>query len=147
MELCRELHVENGIFPLNEDKVRAMLRRAFDRQGGIIGAIGDSGKIEGLIYMLVSTFWYSDQPHLEELFAFVVPEYRKTKNAIELMKFAKWCSDRSGFPLIIGVISNERTEGKIRLYQRQFSKPVGNFFFYKSNGKDSVSAATSLTLE
>ena len=134
MGLCRDLYSENGMFPLNEDKVRAMLRKAFNREGGVLGVIGESGKIEGMIYMMVSTFWYSDQPHLEELFAYVVPEYRKTKNAKELMKFAKWCSDQSGFPLIIGVISNERTEGKVRLYQREFSKPVGNFFYYKANG-------------
>ena len=134
MRLCRDLYHENGMFPLNEGKVRTMLRRAFNREGGVLGIIGDAGKIEGMIYMLVSTFWYSDQPHLEELFAYVVPEHRKTKNAQELMKFAKWCSDQSGFPLIIGVISNERTEGKVRLYQREFSKPIGNFFLYKANG-------------
>ena len=130
MTLCRDLHEENGIFALDEDKVRGMLRRAFDREGGILGAIGPSGNIQGLIYMLVSTFWYSDDPHLEELFMYVVPEFRKSRNAIELMHFAKWCSQQSGFPLLIGVISNERTEGKVRLYQRQFDKPLGNFFFY-----------------
>ena len=134
MGLCRDLHDENGIFTLDENKVRAMLRRAFTRDGGILGAIGPSGSIEGLIYMLVSTFWYSEQPHLEELFMYVAPQFRKTRNAIELMHFAKWCSEQSGFPLIIGVISNERTEGKVRLYQRQFDKPLGNFFFYKANG-------------
>jgi hypothetical protein len=136
MTLCRNLSSENAMFEVNDDKVRAMLRKAFNREGGVLGAIGEPGKIEGMIYMLVSTFWYSDQPHLEELFAYVVPEYRKSKNAVELMKFAKWCSDQSGFPLVIGVISNERTEGKVRLYQRQFSKPIGNFFWYKKAKKE-----------
>lgn len=134
MALCRDLHHENGIFELDESKVRAMLHRAFNREGGILGAIGPSGSIEGLIYMLVSTFWYSQDPHLEELFLYVPPAFRgKTRNAIELIQFAKWCSEQSGFPLLIGVISNERTEGKVRLYQRQFSKPLGNFFFYTAN--------------
>lgn len=130
MGLCMQLHEENGIFPVNKDKVRAMLRRAFERDGGVLGAIGESGKIEALIFMLVSTFWYSDQHHLEELFSYVHPDYRKSRNAVDLMGFAKWCSDQSGFPLVIGVISNERTEEKVRLYQRQFDKPMGNFFLY-----------------
>ena len=133
MALLRGLHAENGIFHLDEDKVRTMLQRAFNREGGILGAIGPSGAIEGLIYMLVSTFWYSEQPHLEELFTYVSPEHRKSRNAVELMHFAKWCSDQSGFPLLIGIISNERTAGKVRLYQRQFSNPAGNFFLY--NGR------------
>lgn len=129
MELCRELHTENGIFKLNEDKVRGMLRKAFNREGGILGAVGAPGNIQGLILMLVSTFWYSDDPHLEELFLYVKPQHRGGGAAAALMQFAKWCAEQS-FPLVIGVLSNERTEGKIRLYQRQFSKPIGNFFFY-----------------
>ncbi len=130
MRLCLLLHEENGLFPVNQDKVRAMMRRAFNRDGGVLGVIGESGKIEAMIFMLVSTFWYSDQPHLEELFSYVHPDYRKSKNAVDLMEFAKWCSDQSGFPLVIGVISNERTAEKVRLYQRQFDKPMGNFFLY-----------------
>ena len=85
--------------------------------------------------MLVTTPWYSEEANLEELFIFVKPEHRKTKNAIELMNFAKWCSETSNLPLFIGVISNERTQGKVRLYKRQFSEPVGSFFVYKSNGR------------
>lgn len=129
MGLCRELHVENGIFGMNEDKVRAMLRRAFERQGAIVGVIGDPGKIEGVICLTLSTFWYSDDAQWEELFSFVKKEYRKSKDALDLMDFARWCSDTSKIPIIIGVISNERTAGKVRLYQRKFS-PIGAFFFY-----------------
>ena len=130
MSLCRELHRENGLFEMNENKVRAMLHKAFGRQGGILGAIGVAGKIEGIIYMLLSSFWYSDDPHWEELLVYIRPEHRKSKNAVELISFAKWCSDSSGIPLVIGIISNERTAGKVRLYQRQFDKPIGNFFLY-----------------
>lgn len=139
MELCRELHRENGLFPLNELKVREMLRRSFNRQGGILGVIGQPDALEGMIYMLVSSFWYSTQPHLEELFVYVRPAFRETKElegeqkfsrVRALAEFAKWCAETSTFPLVIGVISDERTEGKIRLYQRYFGKPVGNFFYY-----------------
>lgn len=135
MELCRQLHRENGLFALNEDKVRDMLRRAFNRDGGIIGVIGESGKIEGIIYLLISSFWYSNEHHAEELFNFVPKKYRKSKNASELIDFAKWASDQMKMPLLIGVISNEKTEAKIRLYQRRLKKPIGSFFLY---GKEPI---------
>ena len=135
LKICRNLSEENGMFPMSESKVNAMLQRAFAREGGILGLIGDD-PIEGMVYMLVSSLWYTDEPFLDELFLYVSPEHRKSRNAIELMNFAKWCSDESGIPLVIGVISNQKTEGKVRLYQRQFKQPAGNFFFYKKDGAE-----------
>lgn len=134
MVLSRELWRENGMFPLNEDKVRAMLQRAFNRQGGILGVIGASGNIESMIYLAISSFWYSDAPCWEELFAYTRPAFRKTKNSVDLLGFGKWCSEQSNLPLLIGVISNERTAAKVRLYQRQLKAPVGSFFLYNANG-------------
>lgn len=133
MKLCRELHDENGLFPLNEAKLETYLERAFTRDGGFLGIIGPPKKVEGLVFLIVSNFWYSDASHLEELFLYVVPDCRRAKTALELMAFAKWCSEESGLPLIIGAISNIRTKGKIRLYQRAFSDPVGSFFLYKAD--------------
>jgi hypothetical protein len=43
-------------------------------------------------------------------------------------------------PLLIGVLSNHRTEAKVRLYERQFGKPTGAFFLYNGS-TGSVQAA------
>jgi hypothetical protein len=131
MELCRELHRENGLFSINEDRVRHFICRALSGQGGIIGVVGGRDNIEAALYLLISTHWYSDQWHLEELFAFVRPEYRKTNNAKDLICFAKRCSNEIGIPLVIGVVSNTRTEAKIRLYERQLAKPAGAFWVHQ----------------
>lgn len=130
MEICRALHQENGLFTMSEDKVRGMLWKAFNKQGAIIGALGPPGHIEGAIYLIISDYWYSNDWHLSELFSYVLPQYRKSNNAKELITFAKRCEQEIGIPLVIGVISNERTEGKVRLYQRQLGKPAGAFFIY-----------------
>ncbi len=130
MAMCRRLHAENGMFMMNPDKVRTVLRKAFNREGGILGVIGDPGKIEAAIYMMVSTFWYSDEHHLEELFSYVSPEYRKSTNALDLVEFGKWCSDQSKFKLLIGIQSNERTAAKVRLYKRKLGDPIGAFFLH-----------------
>ena len=131
MELCRELHAENGMFEMNESKVAAMLEKAFRQQGAIIGALGPTGGIEGAIFMLISSFWYTNDWCLEELFNYVKPEHRRSTNAKELINFGKRCSDELGIPLVIGVVSNERTKAKVGLYQRQLADPVGAYFLHR----------------
>jgi hypothetical protein len=130
MELCRQLHSENGIFSFSEEKVRATLRRSLNREGGILGLIGNHGSIEAMIYLMFGQFWYSEDQHLEELYSYVRPEYRKSKNASDLIQFAKWCAETSNMYLVIGVMSDHRTAGKVRLYQRSLSDPIGAFFLY-----------------
>lgn len=134
MEMCRDLHTENAMFSMNEQKVATMLEKAFNQQGAIIGALGPTGGIEGAIFMLISSFWYSNDYCLEELFSYVKPKYRRSTNAKELIKFGTRCSDELGIPLVIGVVSNERTKAKVGLYQRQLSDPCGAYFLHRPVG-------------
>lgn len=133
MRLCRKLHGENGIFKMDDAKVLSMMDKAFNRQGGILAGIGPKGKLEGLLYILLSSFWYSNDPHWEELFLYVDPDCRKSRNAVELLRFAKWCTDETGFPLFIGILSDSTTERKEMLYERQLKlkKSSGCFFIYR----------------
>lgn len=142
MGLCRLLHQENGLFSLDEGKVRDFVWRALNPNKldkhdlgprGIIGVIGQEGDLEGLIYMLISQFWYSSEMHLEELFNYVRPDSRSSMHARNLITYAKACSLSTSLPLLIGVISNDRTEAKVRFYERQLDR-VGAFFFF--SGKD-----------
>mgnify|MGYP001615881621 FL=1 len=129
--MCRNLHAENAIFSMDEGRVAAMLEKAFNQQGAIIGALGPTGHIEGAIFMLISAFWYTTDFCLEELFSYVRPEFRRSTNAKELINFGKRCSDELGIPLVIGVVSNERTKAKVGLYQRQLSDPCGAYFLHR----------------
>jgi hypothetical protein len=138
MEMCRALSAENAMFKMNEDKVADMLKRAFDGKGAIIGALGPKGKIEGAIYMYISQMWYSDEYFLEELWNHVLPQYRKSNNAKDLISFAKRCSSELGIPLVIGVVSNIRTRAKVGLYTRQLSDPVGAYFAYNMPNRDNA---------
>jgi hypothetical protein len=78
--------------------------------------------------------WYSDAQVLEEKAIFIHPDYRSAKGgrARRLCEFSKRAADGLGIPLIIGVLSNHRTEAKVRLYERQFGKPSGAFFLYNA---------------
>lgn len=127
--MCRELWQENGLFSMSDAKVQSCLDRAFDRQGAVIGVIGTS-HLEASICMIVSNFWYSDDWHIEELWNYVRPQHRKTDNAKDLIAFGQRCANEIGIPLIIGVMSNARTEAKVRLYRRKLGEPSGAFFVY-----------------
>lgn len=132
MLLLNQMHSEGGIMPLDQMQASAMFHRAFNRQGGILGVIGEPGDIRAMIFLLISRYWYTTQHHLEELFNFVRPDCRKAKEgyAQRLIEFAKSCSDEIGLPLTIGVLTNVRMEGKVRLYQRELGVPAGAWFVY-----------------
>jgi hypothetical protein len=131
IRLLHAMHAEGGLLDLDEDRARAMFARAFDHKGAVIGVIG-SDKIEGAIFLLLSTFWYSDKIHLEELFCYVDPEHRNSTHAKELIGFAKDCSTRLNIPLLIGVLSDKRTAAKVRLYRSQLGESAGQFFVFNS---------------
>jgi N-acetylglutamate synthase-like GNAT family acetyltransferase len=126
--ICKMLHAENGLFPMSESAVRSRIRECTEQKGGIIGVIGAPGQIEAIICLILNQFWYSSAWSLDEQFAFVLPNCRKSSNAKELIIFAKACATALQLPLVIGVLSNERTEAKVRLYERQLGSPAGAYF-------------------
>jgi GNAT superfamily N-acetyltransferase len=129
----RELHRENGLMSFSEQRAYEIAVRAVRQDRVICGVIGPVTKIEGIILLTVGMFWYSNDPHLEELFAYVRPEFRRSNRAKALIMFAKQCAVELNVPLLIGIISNERTESKIRLYRRQLGKPAGAYWLF--NGR------------
>lgn len=134
MNLCSLLHGENGVFEISEPKVRSMLRSALEgpveQRRGIVGAIGPAGSIQGSIFLEIGQLWYSEDFMLSELWNYVLPQYRASSNSKDLIAFAKSISDRFRLPLMIGVLSNERTEAKIRHYRQQLGPPSGAFFVH-----------------
>ena len=135
LAMCRRLHSENGLFSLNEKKLDNCLSKSFNRAGGIVGVIGDVGHIEASICMELSDFYYTDDWHLAELWNYVEPEYRKSRNAEALIEFGKSCSEKMGIPFITGIITNKHMAGKVRLYRRLLGYPAGAFFVHNSKWK------------
>lgn len=130
LELGRMLHEENGLSGWAEDAVQNTMWRGIRGDRSVFGVIGPVGHVEAMILLFVGRMWYSNDPHIEELLSYVHPDHRKSENAKALVEFAKAMSDRVGVPLLIGIVSNDRTEQKIRLYQRRLGKPSGAYFIY-----------------
>lgn len=130
MSFLRLMHAENGMAPIDEPKVRGILRRGITRDQGLIGVIRGAERIEGSVGLFAGCWWYTaDQNrHLEDLWCFVHPAHRRSAHAKELLAFSKWAAQELGIPLLMGVLSNERTAPKVRLYTRQLGQPTGALF-------------------
>lgn len=136
-------HAENALFPLSERKVEFYVERALhpekiaaDDTGprGIVGAIGNTGALEGMVMLVLGSPWYTESIAMDDCVNFVDPAHRISNHAKALISYSKNLVDqvRVGHPdfrMLLGVVSNERTAAKIRLYSRQL-EPVGAFFMY-----------------
>lgn len=123
------LHDENGLFPLSEKRVRQYMQRYFQREGALIGVIGEVGDPVGSIYLGIEQPYYSETWYLNEAWNFVHPDHRNPGYARKLLQWAKDKSAEMGLPLMVGIVSNHRTEAKIRLYERELEK-AGAFFVW-----------------
>lgn len=128
-DLTTLLHGENGLFSIAPGKVERMLDRYYKREGAVIGVIGEVGAPVATIYLGVDQLVYTDEWTLVEQFNFVHPDHRRTNYARQLIAYAKHISDGMGMPLLIGILSNKRTEAKERLYGQMLEK-AGSYFIY-----------------
>lgn len=138
--MFRLIHVEIGVGGISEHKVNSLLDRILypelirDGDAGVrgyMGVIGPVGQLEGLILLTVGSYWYSDEPLLQEMMNFVHPDHRKSNHAKTLLSWGRHMSDKTGVPLIVGVLSNTKTEAKVRLYRR-FLPEAGAYFLYNA---------------
>lgn len=132
MDLCLRGSEENGFVQPDPHRLLEEVWPALNRDGGLCGVIGAPGAehFEGGVLLRTCKLWYSDHLVLEERGIFVHPDYRAAKGgrARKLCEFAKAAAAKLEMPLLIGVLSNERTEGKVKLYERIFGKPAGAYW-------------------
>lgn len=133
MDIALMACAENGFLDPNPQRILEHIYSALCQHQGIVGVIGrPNGKIEGAVLIRIGSLWYSDQEVVEEKAIFIHPDYRNAKGgrARRLCEFSKQVADNLGLPLIIGVLSSDRTAAKVRMYQRQFGPPSGAFWLY-----------------
>lgn len=132
-------HSENGIFHIDFNKIDWLLRRLLkpeeipsDDTGtrGLMGVIGPTDALEAVVAVVISAPWYSSEMVLNDLVLYVDPNYRHSGHAKALIEWMKYQSTITGLPLISGVITKERTEAKVRLYQRQMPVKLGAYFLH-----------------
>lgn len=129
-DLLMLLYAENAMASMSEAKVRGMIRRATEKQGGLIGIIEGPDGVEASIGLILNTWWYSDEWHLEEMWTFVHPDHRKSSHARDLIDFAKWAAEAMSVPLLMGILTQHKADAKVRLY-RSMIPQVGALFVHR----------------
>ena len=139
MDLLFCIHKENGLGPMDSDRVADYARRGLARDRSIVGIAEDEGKLAGSVSLFVSRWWYAPEhvSHLEDLWNYVHPDFRRRPVARPLIEFAKTAANSLKMPLLMGVLSGERTAAKLRLYERQLPQ-LGGLFYYDPDTKGAV---------
>lgn len=134
MQIAMMATEENGFVAPNPMKLLQAIWPALHQEHGIVGIIGEpGGRIEGAVLLSVGTNWYSDVPLLEERAIFIHPDFRAAKGgrAARLCEFSKKVADELQITLTIGVLSDHRTAGKLKMYQRIMGcPPSGAYWLY-----------------
>lgn len=122
--ICTDAASENAMAPFNESKVRDTIKYAVYRQHGhVAGIIDGDNELAAIVILCLGQWWYSNEWMCEEKVAFVHPKYRRgSKNkghARALLQFSKWWAAQLAMPLLMGVLSDTRTAGKVELYKRE----------------------------
>lgn len=135
MRLAINVAQENGISQPDMERVAADIWPSLHQDHGIIGVIGNPGdKLEGFVLLRIGQSWYSAEPMVEERTVFVESKYRSAKGGRgrRLCEFSKKVAEDLGMPLLIGILSNQRTKAKVELYKRIFGEPSGAFWLYNA---------------
>ena len=134
LELMRIACKEDAQHEMDDEKVLNMVMRHYRKQGAMVAVIGEIGKPVAYLLCVLDEIWYAKPGTMQllELSLFVHPEHRRSTFAKQLMQFSKQASKGLGLDLTIGVFSHEKTQAKIRLYQRQFPQ-VGAYFCFRPN--------------
>jgi len=149
MQLALAACAENGLTNPNPLKLLGEIWAGLSRQHGIVGIIGRSGEqFEAAILLRTEPLWYSDDLTIVERAIFVHPDFRSAKGgrARKLCEFAKQTAEVLQIPLVIGILSSQRVEGKIRLYERQFGPQSGAYWIYGKKTGDWAHEASAENL-
>ena len=86
--------------------------------------------LEAAVLLRCEAMWYSDDLVLNERAVFVAEPFRQAKGgrASKLIDFAVDAAKKLGMPLVVGVMSNQRTEGKVKMYGRKLGDPAGAYW-------------------
>lgn len=136
-------HAENGLQKASNAKVLMYVKRYLwphlipdNDMGprGCFGVIGRVGALEAVVMLTIGNYWYSDEKHLEEYLVFVDPNFRQgdVRHGTLLIEWAKKQARDCSLKLITGIMTNNRTEAKCRLYRRKLTK-IGEFFMYNGS--------------
>jgi hypothetical protein len=125
---------ENAFLDASALLIAQTIYPALAQDHGLCGVVGPKGALQGFVVLRIGTLYYSEKLCVEEKILYVHPDYRSAKGgrARRLCEFSKKVADSLDLPLLIGICSSHRTEGKVKMYERIFGPPSGAYFLYRT---------------
>jgi hypothetical protein len=147
MDIAMAASEENSLTNFSPRKLLEEIYSSLCLHHGIVGIIGEPGRqIEAAILMRIESLWYTDDLSIIERAIFVHPDFRAAKGgrAAKLCDWAKRVANEMNLPLVIGILSSQRTAAKVKLYERQFGEAAGAYWIVggRTGGHSVVKAAS-----
>lgn len=122
-DLLVRFHGENGLAPLNLDKVRVLALQQIDL--GLVILAEVKGELVGGVGLVEESWWYSDERLLRDFFLYVTPEARGSAAFDELKKTAEGIAEGFEIPCFLTVLNHERAGKRGRIASLQGWMPAG----------------------
>lgn len=136
--LLRLMLAEIGLARVNEPKAREAISRTLRERTSACALAEWNGEIVGALGLVLTSWWYSSDNFMTDLFFFIHPEHRADKNvsgenaghATKLIGWAKDAADRLNIPLVISVGTDIAPLPKVRFMSKHM-RPFGGSFIHK----------------
>jgi len=123
-----EMYREVGRAPLNPDKAFINIYDCVKR--GNAAMIFNDEELVGSLGLVITDFWYSDEPQLVEQWAYISPDYRDGEAGRALFSAARLIAHRKGFPHVTMIVFNKKrskAKSKLAVIGEQFDfRPAGS---------------------
>lgn len=113
-------------FKVNEGKARAYFEGLVARQRVLVA--DEDGILVGAIAADVHTYPFTDDPILQQQFVYVIPEWRKARLGVILIRHLIDLSERAHMPLFFGVSTGTDVDRLGLLLQRLGFKCIGGMY-------------------
>lgn len=120
-DICLEAYRENGFAGIDQDNVRAIIGAACRSENGYVMAFVDGPAcIEAVIGLQPQRSWFGDDASwfYTDLLAYVRAQFRASRHAVKLLRFAQWWAEQAGSPVLFNVFPREGFERKAAFFAR-----------------------------
>lgn len=124
LEIPKDLPFENFPKP-SVEKVAEFVYTQWTQTPILVYKDEKTKEILGMIGLMVDEPWWSGTKVLTDYMFFVKPEHRNYKITKELMNGARDLARINGIPMISHMISENRTESKLRMFEKSGFRQSG----------------------
>lgn len=115
-----------AVFAVNEEKARRYFRDLVER--GRVLVAEEDGDLVGAIAADVHTYPFTDDTILQQQFVYVMPEWRRTRIGITLIRHLIDLAKRAHMPLFFGISTGTDVDRLGALLQRLGFKCIGGMY-------------------